>query len=165
MGEGLTLLFPISFDPVKCVDLILQMPLRKLSRGCIRGNAHTSKLKETAPPETRPLPLRRRPPGRHQPLPRRDQRRTEALHMDRRPRQNHRRRQTRAPSVRFHPLDPRRTVYLNFELSALFLHPHFPACTRVRPRGQLHRETLSVAVGARRLAPLRTVAIAVASPE
>ena len=57
MGEGLTLLFPISFDPVKCVDLILQMPLRKLSRGCILGNAHTSKLKETAPPETRPLPL------------------------------------------------------------------------------------------------------------
>jgi hypothetical protein len=32
------------------------------------------------------------------------------------------------------------------------------------PRG-LHREVLSVAVGARRLAPLRTVAIAVASPE
>ena len=95
MGEGLTLLFPISFDPVKRVDLILQMPLRKLSRGCILGHAHTSKLKETAPPETRPLPLRRRPPGRHQPLPRRDQRRTEALHMDRRPRQDHRRRQTK----------------------------------------------------------------------
>jgi hypothetical protein len=32
MGEGLTLSFPISFDPVKRVDLILQMPLRKLSR-------------------------------------------------------------------------------------------------------------------------------------
>ena len=48
--------------------------------------------------------FRCRPPGRHQPLPRRDQRRTEALHMDRRPRQNHRRRQTRAPSVNSHPL-------------------------------------------------------------
>src|SRR3954465_12724886 len=109
MGEGLTLLFPISFDPVKRVDLILQMPLRKLSRGCILGNAHTSKLQETAPPETRPLPLRRRPPGRHQPLPRRDQRRTEApdkiIAAVRR----------RAPSARFHPLDSRRAVYSNFE--------------------------------------------------
>ena len=47
---------------------------------------------------------RRRPPGRHQPLRRRAQSSTQALHLDRRPRQNHRRRQTRAPSVRFHPL-------------------------------------------------------------
>ena len=132
------------------------MLLAQCGRGLLRQAVE-------APPETRPLPLRRRPPGRHQPLPRRDQRRTEALHMDRRPRQNHRRRQTRAPSVRFHPLDARRTVYLNFELSALFLHPHFPACTRVRPRCQPHREP-PTAVGARRLAPLRTVAIAVASP-
>jgi len=42
--------------------------------------------------------------GRHQPLPRRDQCRTKTLHVDRRPGQNHLRRQTRAPSVRFHPL-------------------------------------------------------------
>ena len=42
----------------------------------------------------------------HQPLPRRDQRRTEALQMDRRPRQNHRHRQTRTPNVIFHPLGP-----------------------------------------------------------
>ena len=48
--------------------------------------------------------LDRRSPGRHQSLPRRDQRRTQALPLDRRSRQNHRRRQTRAPSVRFDPL-------------------------------------------------------------
>ena len=35
------------------------------------------------------------------------QRRTQALHLDRRSRQNHRRRQTRAPSVRFDPLAAR----------------------------------------------------------
>ena len=54
--------------------------------------------------EARCLPLRRRSPGRYQPLRRRDQRRPEALHMDGQPRQNHRRRQKRAPSVRFYPL-------------------------------------------------------------
>ena len=57
-----------------------------------------------AAPETRRLPLHCRPPGRHQPLPRRDQRQPKALHLDRRSRQNHRRRQTRASSVRFDPL-------------------------------------------------------------
>jgi len=60
------------------------MLLAQCGRGLLRQAVE-------APPETRPLPLRRRPPGRHQPLPRRDQRRTEALHMDRRPRQDHRR--------------------------------------------------------------------------
>ena len=39
-----------------------------------------------------------------QPLPRRDQRQPKALHLDRQSRQNHRRRQTRASSVRFDPL-------------------------------------------------------------
>ena len=57
-----------------------------------------------ASPQARRLPLRRRPPGRHQPLPRRAQPATQTLHLDRRSRQNHRRRQTWAPSVRFHPL-------------------------------------------------------------
>ena len=56
-------------------------------------------------PETRRLPLHCRPPGRHQPLARRDQRQPKALHLDRRSRQNHRRRQTRASSVRFDPLE------------------------------------------------------------
>ena len=55
-------------------------------------------------PETRRLPLHCRPPGRHQPLARRDQRQPKALHLDRRSKQNHRRRQTRASSVRFDPL-------------------------------------------------------------
>ena len=62
-----------------------------------------AKLSKRAP-ETRRLPLHCRPPGRHQPLPRRDQRQPKALHLDRRSRQNHRRRQTRASSVRFDPL-------------------------------------------------------------
>lgn len=40
----------------------------------------------------------------HQPLRHRDQRKPKALQLDRLPRPHHRRRQTRAPSVRFHPL-------------------------------------------------------------
>src|SRR6476646_11240830 len=34
VGERLTLPLPVSFDPVKGVDLIFQLPWRKLSRGC-----------------------------------------------------------------------------------------------------------------------------------
>ena len=42
VGERLTLPLPVSFDPVKGVDLIFQLPWRKLSRGCIFfDNAHT----------------------------------------------------------------------------------------------------------------------------
>src|SRR5208282_893549 len=59
---------------------------------------------DQAPSQTRRLPIRRRPPGRHQPLPRRSQRPFKALPMGRRSRQNHRRRQAWAPSVRFDPL-------------------------------------------------------------
>jgi len=81
--------------PARALRLPLHANLMLLAQ-CGRGLLRQA---VQAPLETRRLPLRRRPPGRHQPLPRRDQRRTEALHMDRRPRQNHRRRQTRAPSV------------------------------------------------------------------
>ena len=35
VGERLTLTLPVSFDPVKGVHLIFQLPWRKLSRGCI----------------------------------------------------------------------------------------------------------------------------------
>ena len=56
--------------------------------------------------QARRLPIGRRSPGRHQPLPRRDKPEPKALHMDRRPRQNHRRRQARASSVKFDPLAP-----------------------------------------------------------
>ena len=45
------------------------MLLAQCGRGLLRQAVQ-------APLETRRLPLRRRPPGRHQPLPRRDQRRT-----------------------------------------------------------------------------------------
>ena len=55
--------------------------------------------------EARCLSFRRRSTDRYQPLRLRDQRRPKALHMDGQPRQNHRRRQKRAPSVRFNPLD------------------------------------------------------------
>ena len=54
--------------------------------------------------KTRRLPIGRRPASRHQSLRRRTQRQTEALHLDRRSRQNYPRRQTRAPSVKFYPL-------------------------------------------------------------
>ena len=59
---------------------------------------------DQAPSRAWRLPIRRRPPGRHQPFPRRSQRPLEALPMGHRSRQNHLRRQARAPSVRFDPL-------------------------------------------------------------
>src|SRR6202008_1874263 len=54
--------------------------------------------------ETRHLPVGRRLAGSYQSLRHRTQRRTETLHMDCRSRQNYPSRQTRAPSVRIHPL-------------------------------------------------------------
>src|SRR6202035_4797012 len=56
--------------------------------------------------ETRRVPIGRRSPSRDQPLPRRVQSTVQALRLDRRSKQNHRRCQTRAPSVRFDPLEP-----------------------------------------------------------
>ena len=88
--------FTFHFTPTSCSWLnavegfFAKLSKRRLKRGVFR--------------------LRRRPPGRHQPLPRRAQPATQALHLDRRPRQNHRRRQTWAPSVRFHPLGDRRAA-------------------------------------------------------
>ena len=47
VGERLTLPLPVSFDPVKGVDLIFQLPSRKPSRGCIFDkNAHTTQCFE-----------------------------------------------------------------------------------------------------------------------
>ena len=47
VGERLTLPLPVSFDPVKGVDLIFQLPWRKLSRGCkFFDNAHTTQCFE-----------------------------------------------------------------------------------------------------------------------
>src|ERR1700723_555037 len=54
--------------------------------------------------KARRLSIYRRPASRDQPLPRRAQSEIAALHLDRRSRRNHRRRQARAPSVRFDPL-------------------------------------------------------------
>src|SRR5271166_4470295 len=54
--------------------------------------------------KARRLSICRRPASRDQPLPRRAQSKIVALHLDRRSRRNHRRRQARAPSVRFDPL-------------------------------------------------------------
>ena len=86
--------------PPRALHLPLRADLLLLAQ-CRRGLLHEAL---EAAPETRRLPLHCRPPGRHQPLPRRDQRQPKALHLDRRSRQNHRRRQTRASSVRFDPL-------------------------------------------------------------
>ena len=52
-------------------------------------------------------------PCRDQPLPRRAQSAIEGLHLDRRSRQNHRRSQARAPSVRFDPLEAFRRILLH----------------------------------------------------
>src|SRR4029077_3786960 len=53
------------------------------------------------------LPIRRRPPGRDQSLSRRSQRQFQTIRVGRRSRQSHRRRQTRAPKVRFDLLGAR----------------------------------------------------------
>ena len=82
--------FTFHFTPTSCSWLnavegfFAKLTKRRLKRGVFR--------------------LGRRPAGRHQPLRRRTQCQAEALHLDRRSRQNHRRRQARAPSVRFDPL-------------------------------------------------------------
>ena len=54
--------------------------------------------------EARRLPLRRRTSSRHQAVPGRNQRGPSPLPLDQGPRQNHRSRQKRAPSVGFYPL-------------------------------------------------------------
>ena len=74
--------------PLRANLLLLAQRRRRLLRQALQ-----------APAQTRRLPLHRRPPGRHQPLRPRAQRRTQPLHLDRQPRQNHRRRQARASSV------------------------------------------------------------------
>src|SRR3974390_1922970 len=55
--------------------------------------------------QARRVPIPPRTQRRHPPLPRRHQRKPKALYLDQGPQQNHRSRQTRAPSVRFDPLD------------------------------------------------------------
>src|SRR6516164_2574224 len=56
--------------------------------------------------QARRVPIPPRTQRRHPPLPRRHQRKPKALYLDQGPQQNHRSRQTRAPSVRFDPLEP-----------------------------------------------------------
>jgi transposase len=82
--------------------------------------------KLTKRPEARRLPIAGRAAGRHQPLPRRDQRRPKALRLDRRPRPHHRRRQTRAPNVGFNPLGfrGRQACASLTDLSRLPFAPH-----------------------------------------
>jgi hypothetical protein len=71
--------------------------------------------------QARRLPVPHRPTSRDQPLPRRAQSPIEALHLDRRSRQNHRRRQARTPSVRFDPLERGYLFYSQFSADAA--HP------------------------------------------
>ena len=66
---------------------------------------------DEAASQARCLPIRRRPQSGDQSVPRRPQRPVQALRLGRRSRQNHRRRQARAPNVRFDPLDPARTAF------------------------------------------------------
>src|ERR1700722_3413712 len=85
------------------MDVPFHTDIRFLAQRC-RGllrDPHEAKA------QARRLPLRRRPASRDQSLPRSAQSAAQTLHMDRRSRQNHRRRQARAPSVRFDPLEER----------------------------------------------------------
>jgi hypothetical protein len=63
-------------------------------RGLLRNTVEAS-------PQARRFSFGRRPPGRHQPLPRRTKPAPQTVQLDRRPRQNHRRRQARTSSVKF----------------------------------------------------------------
>jgi hypothetical protein len=69
---------------------------------CSRGLLRQARQAKT---QARRVPIGCRSSNRHQPLPQRVQWRGQALHVDSRPWQNHRRRQARAPSVRYDPLD------------------------------------------------------------
>ncbi len=87
-------------DTASPLDLPLHPDFGILAQRC-RGllrQAHEEAI------ETRCLSIGRRFTSRNQSLRRRTQRRTETLHMDCRSRQDYPGRQTRAPSVRFHPL-------------------------------------------------------------
>ncbi len=66
-------------------------------RGILR-KAHPAKAQAWC------VPLRREPPGRHQPLRRRTQPKPHPLQMESRPQRNHRRRQKGAPNVGVNPL-------------------------------------------------------------
>src|SRR5665213_3060576 len=59
---------------------------------------------DQAAPQARRLQRHRRPPGRHQSIPRRDQRQPKALHLDRRSRRHHRKSQARETGVGVNPL-------------------------------------------------------------
>jgi hypothetical protein len=76
-------------------------PDLRLMAQCRRGLLRQPR-KETA--QARRVPIPARTQGCHPSLPRRNQRKPKTLYLDQGPEQNHRRRQTRAPSVRFAPL-------------------------------------------------------------
>src|ERR1700722_760971 len=63
--------------------------------------------------QARCIPINAGTQRRHPPLPRPHQRKSKALYLDQGPKQNHRRCQTRTPSVRFDPLGGHRTRYIS----------------------------------------------------
>src|SRR3954463_2476762 len=69
---------------------------------------------DPAPPQTRRVRLDRGTPSRHKPLLAGNQRCPKTLHLDRRPQQDHSRRATRAPNVRFDPLEAFREAASEF---------------------------------------------------
>ena len=62
-----------------------------------------AKARQAAPAAQR-IPLGRRASGRHQAVPRGDQRQPKTFPLDKEPQQDHRRRQKKTPSVRFYPV-------------------------------------------------------------
>ena len=68
-----------------------------------RGRGLLRQTDQTAP-QARRLHGNRRSPGRHQPIPRRNQRQPQTLHLDRRPRRHHRKSPPRETGVRVDPL-------------------------------------------------------------
>ena len=83
------------------VCLSLHADIRFLAQ-CRRGVLRQA---NPAAPEARRFPFADRSAGRDQSLRRRDERQSQAFHLDDRSRQHHRRRQTRVPNVRFDPLE------------------------------------------------------------
>ena len=86
--------------PAPALDLPLHAHLGLLAE-CRRGLLRQA---DQPPPQTRRVPFPGRPPGRHQPLPRRAQPEPQTVRLDRRSRRRHRRRQPWVPSVGFDPL-------------------------------------------------------------
>src|SRR6187401_2226895 len=140
-------------DPASPLDLPLHTHLGVVAqcRGGLLRQAHQAAI------EARRLPIGRRPASRNQSLRPRPQCRAQALHLDCRSRQNNPGRQTRAPSVRFDPLD--RACLLVGRFLYVFAKLEAELDTALAILFKLDQGSANIIVAARSTELLRTVEI------